>query len=454
MTLYREFLEQKSQVGSPHGFKPIWLPDFLFGFQQKLTDWAIRQGRAEISADCGLGKTPMELVWASNVVQKTNKSVLLLAPLAVSEQIVREGDKFGVPCFRSRQGKLPNKPTIVVTNYERLGYFNPSDFSGVVCDESSILKNFNGKTKFKLTEFMRVMPYRLLCTATAAPNDYFELGTSSEALGYLGFHDMLSRFFKEDDVKDFLGWGRKTYRFRGHAERPFWKWVCSWLRGCRKPSDLGFSDDGFVLPPLVEEEVVVECSKPKPGRFFCSQNRTLQEQRDDRRGTIRSRCEVAADRVIGNDGPSVVWCFLNDEADLMEKLVKGSLQVSGGMPDDVKEERLLDFQSGKLKVLVTKPKIGCFGLNWQHCHNVVYFPSHSWEQYYQSVRRCWRFGQKSSVGVSIVTSNGSSGVLDNLRRKSKQVDRMFGSLIANMTQAIQIDPDTVFPEEEKVPSWL
>lgn len=243
------------------GFEPVWMPDFLFPFQIHLVEWAIRQGRAAIFADCGLGKTPMQLVWAENVVRHCNRPVLILTPLAVGAQTVREAAKFHIHAVQSRDGKYGGG--IVVANYERLHYFNPSDFAGVVCDESSILKNFDGVTKAAVTEFMRTVPYRLLCTATAAPNDYHELGTSSEALGQLGYTDVLSRYFKEDITKDFLGWGRKTYRFRGHAEEPFWRWVCSWSRSVRKPSDLGFEDNGFILPPLIEREHIVESLTPR-----------------------------------------------------------------------------------------------------------------------------------------------------------------------------------------------
>jgi hypothetical protein len=453
MANYADFLHAKSQADDNQGFDPVWMPDFLFDFQTHLVEWAVRKGRAAIFADCGLGKTPMQLVWAQNVVQKTNRPVLILTPLAVSHQTIREGEKFGIEVTRSADGKIGG-PGIYVTNYERLHYFNPDDFGGIVGDESSILKNFDGKIKAAVTEFMRTLPYRLLCTATAAPNDYYELGTSSEALAYLGYQDMLGKFFKQETKKDYLGWGRTKYRFRGHAEQPFWRWVCSWARSCRKPSDLGFKDDGFVLPSLVEHEQIVETDHVLPGMLFKLPAGNLQEQRAERRETLKERCEAVAEHVVNHDGSSVSWCHLNPEGDLLAKLIPDCLQVAGSMPDEKKEERLLAFQSGELKRLVTKPKIGCFGLNWQHCHHVTTFPSHSWEGYYQAVRRCWRFGQKNQVDVKIITTEGEVGVLKNLQRKAEQASAMFDSLARHMRDELHIDRSESFPMQEEIPTWL
>jgi hypothetical protein len=431
-TDYSTFLARKSQLGTAAGFEPLWLPDFLFGFQRHLVEWAVRKGRAAIFADCGLGKTACELVWAENVVRKTNRPV--------------------IECSRNITGSTEAK--IVVTNYEQLHRFSPDDFVGMVCDESSILKNFAGKRRHEITEFMRRMPYRLLCTATAAPNDYVELGTSSDALGCLGYRDMLTTFFKEETKKDYLGWGRKTYRFRGHAEEPFWRWVCSWARACRKPSDLGFDDGRFVLPPLVEREMLIENSTPRPGMLFAVPAFGLDEQREERRVTVRERCEAAAKIAADHDGSSVLWCQLNDEGDLLEKLTPDSLQVSGSMADEKKEERMLAFQRGELKRLVIKPKIGCFGLNWQHCHNVVTMTSNSFEQYYQAVRRCWRFGQTKPVAVTVISTAGEQRVLDNLQRKAVQAGRMFESLVANMSDAAGVDRGFKFSKKQEVPKWL
>jgi hypothetical protein len=451
---YVGFLRRKAQIDGDHGFEPLWMPDAMFDYQAHLAAWACRKGRAATFADCGMGKTLIQLVWAENVVRKTNGRVLVLTPLAVSPQTVREGDRFGISVKRSADGKSLPASGIVVTNYEKLHHFSPGDFEGVVCDESSILKNFDGATKAAVTEFMRTIRYRLLCTATASPNDYHELGTSSEALGYLGYSDMIGRFFKEDVIKDYLGWGRKTYRFRGHAEEPFWRWVCSWARACRKPSDLGFDDRGMVLPELIETEVVIPSAEPLPGFLFAGLARTLQEQRDERRASLRQRCEKAAEIVAAHKGFSVVWCHLNPEGDMLEKIIPNAVQISGGMSDEKKEERLAAFAAGQIPVLVTKPKIGCFGLNWQHCHNVVTFASHSFEQYYQSVRRCWRFGQKHPVKVSVVSTEGEAGILANLRRKADAAERMFAAMTRHMTEAMEIDHRRYFTQTEEVPSWL
>lgn len=452
-TSYQDFIASKTQVGSMGGFSPMWMPDFLFPFQRSLIDWAVRRGRALLSADCGLGKTPMQLVWAENIVRKTNGRVLILTPLAVSHQTCREAEKFGIECRRSNNGTLlPCK--ILTTNYERLHHFNPSDFAGVVCDESSVLKNCAGKVRQAVTEFLRTVQYRLLATATAAPNDFTELGNSSEALGELGYADMITRFFKEETIKDYLGWGRKTYKFRGHAEQPFWRWVCTWSRACRKPSDIGFDDGGFELPPLIEQEHLVENSTPRSGMLFSTPARDLREQREERRITIKERCEAAARYVEIYRGPSVIWCHLNQEGDLLSEIIKDCQQVSGSMSDEAKEERLLAFQDGQIKRLVIKPRIGCFGLNWQHCSNVVTFPSHSFEQYYQAVRRCWRFGQKRAVNVTIVTTEGEQGVLKNLRRKQEQADAMFALLVKNMVGSIAIDDGWKFALRERKPQWL
>ncbi len=454
---YLDFLGKKTHSGAMDGFEPLSIPDFLFDFQKDLTAWAIRKGRAAIFADCGLGKTPMQLVWADNIIRKENGNVLIITPLAVSAQTVREGKKFGIECHKSMEGKVDKG--ITVTNYERLHYFDPSDFVGVILDESSILKNYSGSRRAEITEFMKKMKYRLLCTATAAPNDYTELGTSSEALGIMGFMDMLSMFFKNDQhtcdtARHWAsnGGGASKWRFKRHAEIPFWKWVCSWARAVRKPSDLGYDDGRFVLTPLVEEETVIHCSRPLNGRLFVEPAMGLFEQREERRMTIRERCESAAAKVNGNS-IAVVWCHLNDEGDLLADMIDGSVQIKGSMSDEKKEAALIDFADGNIRVLVTKPKISAFGLNWQHCAHMSFFPSHSYEQYYQAVRRCWRFGQDKPVKVDIITTEGELNVLKNLQRKAEAADRMFDNLVGFMNDSIKIDT-TSHQIETEVPKWL
>jgi hypothetical protein len=455
---YNEFLSRKAQLGGNHGFKPVWVPDFLFDFQKAIIDWAVLKGRGAVFADCGLGKTPMELVWAENVVRHTNKPVLILNPLAVSFQTLREAEKFGIEVERSVDGNFKKK--IVITNYERLHYFNAGEFVGCACDESSILKNFDGTRKTEITEFMKKLPYRSLWTATAAPNDYIELGTSAEALGVMGYMDMLNRFFKNDqntsDTKKKWsnhGGGMPKWRFKKHAEEPFWRWVCSWARAVRRPSDMGFDDTDFVLPELVERETVVDCSRPLPGKLFVEPAQGLKEQREERRATLNERCEAVADKVNGNS-VALVWCNLNDEGDLLERIIPDAVQVAGKHSDDEKEERLLAFAENKIRVLITKPKVAGFGLNYQNCAHTTFFPSHSYEQYYQGIRRMWRFGQTKPVIVDIITTKGEFEVLKNLQRKAKQADQMFSKLVQFMNHAITIDNSRDFNKQEEIPTWL
>lgn len=456
---WEAFLDSRQQANEGFGFEPVWMPDFLFPFQVDLVRWAIEQGRAAIFGDCGLGKTPMQLVWAENVVRKTNRPVLILTPLAVSAQTIREAEKFGIETTRTT-GAIGSG--IHVTNYEQLHHFDPADFSGVVCDESSILKSFNGTRRKEITDFMRKMKYRLLCTATAAPNDYIELGTSSEALGYLGHMDMLKMFFRNVQNTNAVGGGGRTrwsggygtkWRFKGHAEDHFWKWVCSWARAVRKPSDLGYDDERFTLPPLTESEHMVEARTVREGFLFDLPATSLQEQREEQRRTITERCEKVAE-LVEHDRPALVWCHLNDEGDLLEKLIPGSVQVAGKHSDEKKETRLTDFALGKTRVLITKPKIGAWGLNFQHCNHITFFPSHSFEQYYQGVRRCWRFGQEKPVHVDIIATEGGMGVLKNLQRKAVQAGVMFDRLVEHMNDAVDIRNSDTFTKTTEVPSWL
>lgn len=452
---YADFIERKSQLDGQHGFAPLFVPDFLYDFQGHLVDWSVRKGKAAKLTECGTGKTPMQLVWAENIVRHTNGAVLLLTPLAVSPQTLREAGKFGIEARRAERGAI--KTGINVTNYERLHHFDPSDFVGVALDESSILKSFDGEMRARITAFMCKMKYRLLCTATAAPNDYVELGTSSEALGYLGHMDMLSRFFKNNrnNAATGMGYGRQTqWRFKGHAERPFWRWVCSWARSLRKPSDLGFDDSRFELPPLEEREHVAKAKRPRDGMLFSMPARGLAEEREERRRTLQERCEMAAGLVNDTGKPFVIWCHLNPEGDLLERLIPDAVQVSGRDSDDEKEEKFNAFSSGKVRGLVTKPVIGAWGLNWQHCAHMVSFISHSFEQYYQSIRRFWRFGQKNKVVVDHVISDGESRVIENLRRKSEQADKLYSELTNNMSNELRIDRDRGRQIQEEVPSWL
>lgn len=454
MNRYEQFIKEKSQLTDGVGFKPLFMPEYLFDFQKSLVEWAIEKGRCALFADCGMGKTPMQLVWAENVLRKTNKPVLILTPLAVSFQTLREGEKFDIECKRSNNGKAHK--CITITNYEQLHKFEWNDFSGVVCDESSILKNFSGTRKQEITDFMKKIPYRLLATATAAPNDFIELGTSSEALGYMGYIDMLDAFFKNDNnnvsLKRMYGEVPK-WRFRGHAEIPFWRWVTSWARACRKPSDLGFEDDDFILPELIETKHLIINIKPSNGTLFNLPAVRLDEQRAEVKRTIRERCEKVAELARDNR-KALVMCHLNDEGKQLKNIISGSVEISGSDSDERKEDKFMSFINGGARVLITKPKIGAWGLNFQHCNHVIYFPSHSYEAYYQSVRRCWRFGQKKKVFVDIVLTEGEERIMSNLLRKEKQAFKMFDNLVNEMNNFISREKTNKFTEKEEMPAWL
>ncbi len=464
MSDYQRFLESKAQEGSMRGFAPIFMPDFLFDFQKFVVDWNLRKGKSATLADCGMGKTAIELVWAENVVRKTNKAVLILTPLAVTAQTIREAHKFGLEARRADGAQVQSG--ICVTNYEKLHHFEPGDFAGVVCDESSCIKAFNGQRRAQVTEFMRTVPYRLMCTATPAPNDYIELGTTCEALGVMGQVEMLNRFFKNDqNTSDTRMMVRKSpaqggpisagWRFKGHAEIPFWRFVCGWARAGRRPSDFGeFDDSRFVLPPLIEREHIVETRSLAPGMLFAAPATNMAEEREERRRTITERCEMTSELVANTGQPFVIWCHLNTEGDLLEKIIPDAVQVSGSDPDEAKEERYEAFASGQSRGIITKQKIGGWGLNWQHCAHVLEFASHSFEQHYQGVRRCWRFGQTKPVINDLIATEGERGASLNMRRKSENADRMFSRIVQHMNESVRLETGYRFEKEEETPSWL
>jgi len=414
----------------------------------------------------------MQLIWAENVVRHTNGRVLILTPLAVVGQTLREAAKFDIEAERWNPEAKAN---ILITNYEKLHLLSSTDFVGIVCDESSILKHFGGATQKAITRFAAKMSYRLLCTATAAPNDWDELGTSSEALGSLGYSDMLTRFFKMDDNKrcrmndvksaraansgnHFAKLSYRVsqqigaWRLKGHAEESFWRWVCSWARACRRPSDLGFDDSRFALPELIERDHIIDPKRPAPGMLFTRPALGLKEEREERNRTLDERCELVR-QLATHDKPVVVWCHFNKEGDLLAKLLPEFRQISGATPDDEKEEIYNAFGAGKLRGVITKPKIGAWGLNWQHCSHVITFASHSYEQYYQSVRRCWRFGQLNPVTVDVIATTGEEYVLGNMRRKSEAAEKMFAALVAQMNNALHCVREDHLTKIE-VPEWL
>lgn len=454
MTDYQQFIDSKTHLTGGDGFAPVFMPNFLFDFQSHLTEWALLKGRSAIFADCGLGKTAMQLVWAQNVYKKTGRPVLISTPLSVGHQTVREGNKFGIDCEQSRDGKV--KSSINITNYQQLHKFNCDDFAGVVCDESSILKSFDGQIKGQVTEFMKRLRYRLLCTANGSPNDYIELGTSSEALGELGFMDLLNKFFKKHGATTSRSdeFRNGVYRFRGHAEQDFWRYVCSWARAIRKPSDCGFSDDKYILPELKTVEHIVTARTRNPEMLFDLPAVGLAEQRAERRRTIQERCEMAASLVANTGKPAVCWVHLNDEGKMLEKMIPGAVEVDGNDTDEFKEEAFEAFSSGKIRVLISKPVIAGFGLNWQHCAHQTFFPSHSFEQWYQAIRRCWRFGQKNPVRIDMISSEGEAGVLANLRRKEVAADEMFSKLVSLINNELKIQQKNNHTKKEIIPSWL
>ncbi|MCA9131015.1 MAG: hypothetical protein KDB22_28220 [Planctomycetales bacterium] len=430
---YRAFVEDKTHLAGEFGFDPNYSNPYCFDFQNSLIEWSLRQGRSATFADCGLGKTLMQLVWAENVHRKTNKPVLILAPLSVSSQTVDEADKFGIEAFRSADGRWPHGKGIITTNYERLHHFDLSAFGGIVCDESSILKNFDGKIRAAITKAMRKVEYRGMYTATPSPNDYTELGTTSEALGDMAYMDMLSTFFKSNDDTLHPAHIGQNWRFKGHAEPHFWRWVASWARAIRKPSDLGFSDDGWVLPELIETHHQIK-SKPLDGELFAMPVRGLPMEREEKKATIKERCELAAE-LIQNHDTGVMWCQFNAEADLLAEIVPGAVNLQGADKDDAKEEKFRAFKAGEIKYLVTKPKIAALGVNWQHCAACTYFDDYSYEQYYQAVRRFWRFGQKRSVTVHQIGTTSLSNVANSRKRKAEAADKMFHEMMEHMVSA-------------------
>jgi len=428
MNRYDEFLAKKATVEQPTGLSDV--PDLnpdLFPFQRDIVSWALRRGRAAIFADCGLGKTPMQLDWARHVPG----DVLILAPLAVSTQTVREGDKFEIPVNYCRdQSQVGNG--ITITNYEMLDRFDPSAFHGVVLDESSILKAYDGKTRTRIIEAFQQTPFRLACTATPAPNDYMELGNHAEFLGTMKRMEMLSMFFVHD------GGETQKWRLKGHAQGEFWKWVCSWAVMLRKPSDLGYSDDGFDLPPMTIAQHTIKAKAATPGFLFPVEAQTLQERQAARRESVADRVAKCAEMVNGSDEYWVIWCGLNTESAALVKAIPDAVEVKGADSTEHKESAMLGFSAGDHRVMVTKPSIAGFGMNWQHCHNEAFVGlSDSYEQFYQAVRRCWRFGQTSPVNVHIITSELEGAVVANVKRKEADAAKMAEEMVNNMSDLNQ-----------------
>lgn len=437
---YLEFLEKKRHTVQKFGIKTLFLPDKMFDYQKYVSENLIERGRAAGFLDTGTGKTIIELTIAVNYIKTFNRPVLIITPLAVAFQFLIEAEKFGIDdIMYSKDGKYHTK--IVICNYERLDKFNPLDFDCVILDESSILKNFDGAIKNQVTTFLKKVKYRYLGTATPSPNDFIELGTSSEALGYMGYTDMLTKFFtnNEDTISpQNIG---TQWILKGHAKEDFFKWVSGWSISMRKPSDLGFDDSTHILPELIKNFHSVKNEKNMVinGQILLFNNiaKRLTEVREEQRCTIEGRCEKAVELSKYHE-TSVYWCNLNREGDLINELDKSAYQVHGSMNMDKKEELLIGFFKGDIKKLITKPKMTAFGLNWQHCNHTVFFPTFSYEQYYQSIRRFWRFGQKRDVIVDIVYSDGQKRVLDSLLAKTEKANELFDKLNSNLHSKFEI----------------
>jgi len=431
---YDRFIESKRHTLSSHGFEPIWMPECAFDFQQEIISRVTRKGRIGMFADTGLGKTLMQLAFAYNVVLKTNKRVLILTPLAVAFQFLKEAERIGIDCIEhSKDGTHSDK--IVVCNYERLHHLDPSDFECVMLDESSILKNFAGKTRDQVVAFIKRVPYRVLSTATPSPNDFIELGNSSEALGYMGYMDMLGKFFKSNQNSvdsNNRNIGEKFY-LKPHAEADFFAWINQWALMVKRPSDLGFSNEGYDLPALHVNKHIVHNTKQwtidGQSSLFAMPAKTMTEVREEQKLTIVERCEKAAQLAYGKN--SVYWCNLNDESALLSEMDPTAVEIKGGMSIDKKEDILMAFADGEIDRLITKAKMTSMGLNWQHCNHTVYFPTWSYEQYYQSIRRFWRFGQQREVTCDMVISDGQERVLEALQQKTQKAIDLYENLVLN-----------------------
>ena len=456
MNSYVEFITAKRHTSGSFGFDPVWMPDSAFDFQRAIIEKALKKGRIGVFADTGLGKTLIQIAIAENVIRKTNGRVLILTPLAVAFQFIGEAERIGVSDIEHIKDARMSKK-IVVCNYERLHLLNPDDFTCVMLDESSILKNFAGKTRDQVVAFIKRVPYRFLSTATPSPNDFIELGNSSEALGYMGYMDMLSRFFRSNQNSvdsNTRNIGEKFY-LKPHAESDFFAWVNQWSVMIKKPSDLGFSDNGYDLPPLVINNHIVNNADTwcidGQAALFAMPAATMTEVREEQKLTVKERCERAVSLASGKT--SVYWCNLNDESKLLSDLDREAVEIIGGMSIDQKEEILVSFARGEIKRLITKAKMTSMGLNWQHCNHTVFFPTWSYEQYYQAIRRFWRFGQKSEVVCDMVISEGQERVIEALKQKTEKAITLYGNLVqaANKPFNFHTKP---FNQSTKLPEFM
>lgn len=426
---YKEFLETKRINSVGVGFTPSNLNKNLWLHQPAIVEWACKKGRAAIFADTGLGKTIMQLEWASQVSRHTNKPVLILAPLAVGKQTEMEAKKFNILSSAKYMREPDQVHRIVITNYEMLNNFNPELYGGIVLDESSILKSQSGAYRKLITEFAKNINYRLSCTATPSPNDFMELGNQCEFLGVMSQVEMLSMYFTHD------GSETQKWRLKGHAKDAFWKWLASWSVVVSNPSDLGFDGDKYKLPNLaIDTEVIQSVSK---NSLFADVAQGLNEVREVKRDSMIERCEACAEWVNSLDEPVLIWAETNAESELLTSLIDDAVEVAGGHKQDVKEDRLLGFASGKYKKLVSKARIAGFGMNYQHsCKMAFVAPTYSFEQFYQSVRRQWRFGQKNDVHVKVFMTESLEGVHNIMLSKLENDKIMRSEMIKVMSESM------------------
>ena len=434
---YEKFIESKKHTEYSCGFDTVYYPDEIFDFQKEIIKRAVSKGRVGIFADTGLGKTRISISIAQNIVLKTKGKVLICTPLAVAFQFILEANTIGIDSIEySRDGK--HNSNIVICNYEMLNKFDSSDFECVILDESSILKNFKGQIKQSITAFMKKVRYRFLLTATPSPNDFIELGTSSEALGYMGYMDMLGKFFKNnqnsvDSSNRNIG---EKYYLKPHAEDSFFQWVNSWSIMIRKPSDIGFSDDRYILPKLIKNTHIIEkgstIGEDGTHRLFVQEAKTMTQIRQEQKLTEQERCKKAVELARGKT--SVYWCNTNNESAILKSLDNEAVEIIGSQSVEKKEEILLAFANGEIKRIITKAKITGMGLNWQHCNHCVFFPTWSYEQYYQAIRRFYRFGQKRDVIVDIVASSGQTRVIEAIEQKAKKANELYNKLVSGISK--------------------
>jgi len=437
---YSEFVQNKKHSIGNFGFEANYIPEMAFDFQRHIIEKAIQKGRMAIFADTGLGKTLIQLSIAKNIVEHTNKKVLILTPLAVAFQFLLEADKLGIDDIEySKDGKHTKK--IVVCNYERLHYFDSNDFEGVILDESSILKNFDGQIKNQVNTFIKKIPYRYCSTATPSPNDFIELGTTSEALGYMGYMDMLGKFFKNNqgsiDGRN-RNVGEKFY-LKPHAENDFFAWVNQWAMMVKMPSDIGYSNERYNLPELIVNKHIVENQSlidvNGQVQMFTPIAKSMTEVRHEQKQTELKRCEKAIELASGKT--SVYWCNTNNESKLLREMDSNAVEIIGSQSIERKEEILLAFANGEIERLITKAKMTSMGLNWQHCNHSVFFPTFSYEQYYQAIRRFWRFGQTKDVTIDMVISDGQTRVVEALQQKTQKAIQLHENLTRNVNRSFE-----------------